>query len=63
MCKLKTVLITNIVIFSVVLLLHLTRAISQWNLTSGPLDFPVWFSYIVTIFLAYMIYINWRNLK
>jgi|APSaa5957512622_1039677.scaffolds.fasta_scaffold77564_2 hypothetical protein len=63
MCKLKTVLIANITLFSIVGIFHLVRAISGWNLVTGPLNFPAGYSYLAVVLLGGIVYLNWRNLK
>ena len=63
MSKLKKVLIGNIVIFSIVGMFHLIRAVSGWSLESGPYTFPAWYSYLAVVLLASFIYGNWSVLK
>ncbi len=59
----KNILIVNIVLFVVVALLHLWRAMSKEELIIGTLNLPVWASWIAVVVLGTLIYFNWRMLE
>ncbi len=62
MSNLKKVLIGNMVLFSIVAIFHLVRAVLGWSLVTGPFNFPAWYSYIAVVLLGGIVYLNWRNL-
>ncbi|MBI2667343.1 hypothetical protein HYX17_01075 [Candidatus Woesearchaeota archaeon] len=63
MNNIKSVLLINIIIFSLILVLHLVRSIIGLNAQIGDFNIPVWLSYIAIIISAYIIYINYKQIK
>ena len=63
MNNIKSVLLINIIIFSLILVLHLVRSIMNLNAQIGDFNLPVWISYIAIIISAYIIYINYKQIK
>ena len=61
--EMKNVLIANIVLFFVVALLHLWRAMSKQDLIIGTLNLPPWTSWIAVLVLGTLVYLNWRLLE
>ena len=59
----KTILGINIAVFSVVAILHLLRVILSLKLKLAGRIIPFWFSIIVAILLAILIYYNIKQLK
>ena len=54
--KTKIFLVIVSIIFLIIGILHLTRAILQWPASINNFDLPIWLSYIsavIAIFLAY----------
>lgn len=43
-------------LFTIVALLHLVRAISQWQLTLANWDIPLWISWVAVIITGYLAY-------
>ncbi len=56
------ILWSNVVVFSVVLILHLVRGIWGLELTLGTWGVPVWFSIIAVLLLGFLVVVNWRLL-
>ena len=63
MNNIKSVLLINIIIFSLVLILHLIRSVMNLNAQIGNFNIPVWASYVAIIISAYIIYINYKQIK
>lgn len=62
MCKLKTTLWINTVIFSVIGLLHLVRMLLQWPAQIGSWNVPLWLSGVGVIVAAVLVYCNGKHL-
>jgi len=58
--EIKKVLIVNLVLFVVVALLHLWRAMSKQDFIIGTLNLPVWMSWVAVIVLGSLAYLNWK---
>lgn len=61
--NLKSVLWTNITIFSIVLIIHLLRAVLDWQLVLFNWNVPVWASWLAVIILGGLVYINYKHLE
>jgi len=57
--KQRTFILTSIVIFFVVGLLHLFRSIYSMPANIGGFQIPLWLSYVVVVLTAYLWY--WGN--
>jgi hypothetical protein len=58
--KIKKLMQLNMVVFGVVSLLHLWRAIAGLELNIGTFNLPVWASYIAFIFVGILAYLNYK---
>ncbi|MBS3151950.1 hypothetical protein J4230_00920 [Candidatus Woesearchaeota archaeon] len=58
----KLALAINIVVFSLIFLLHLFRIVSNYSAKFGNWIVPMWVSYLALIALAFLIYINYKAL-
>ena len=58
--KVRTYLVTVSVIFGLVGLLHLLRAVSSWSLLVDNYGIPVWLSWTAFVVLAYLSYSGFR---
>ena len=63
MCKLHTVLGINVILFSLIGILHLLRAAFQWNVDINGWMVPVWLSVIGVIIGTVMVYFNAKHLN
>ena len=63
MLKLKTVLLINIALFSLIGLLHLLRIILQWKVSFGEKAVPYWPNLIGILIAIAMVYINAKHVK
>ena len=61
--EMKNVLVINIVVFGIVALLHLWRAMSETEANIGSFSLPVWGSWIGLIVACVLVYLNWTILK
>jgi len=60
----RAYLVTTVVVFAVVSLIHLVRAINGWSFTIGPYDLPMavsWIGFVVTAGLAAWSFILMRQ--
>lgn len=62
MCKLKTVLWINVVLFSLIGILHLLRLLRGWPAQIGGWDLPLWLSVIALILSGVLVYFNGKHL-
>ena len=62
MCKLKTVLWMNTMVFSVIALLHLLRLALRWPAQLGNWMVPVWLSGVGLIVAGVLVYFNAKHL-
>jgi len=56
-------LILASVIFGVIALLHLLRAIFSWPARIGNFDVPLWFSYVAVVAAGYLSWHMWNACK
>ena len=63
MAELKTVLKINVVIFALVAIVHLLRALLGWELQLGNWMAPVWVSVIAVLLTVALVYLNGKHLK
>jgi len=63
MLSLRKVLLTNVIMFSVVLLLHLSRIVFQIDVNIGSWNVQYWINGIAVILLGTMIFLNGKHLK
>ncbi|MBI2146777.1 hypothetical protein HYU22_05560 [Candidatus Woesearchaeota archaeon] len=61
MCKLKTTLWINTVLFSLMALLHLLRLLLQWPAQIGSWTVPVWLSGVGVIVAGALVYCNAKH--
>ena len=57
---LKTVRTVNMVVFGLVGLLHLWRAVTSKSLTIGTTGLPVWLSYLAVVLLGVLVWLNYQ---
>ncbi len=62
MKDLKSVLITNIIIFSLIFIIHLIRIITKFHVQFGDFIVPIWINYLVVIISAFIIYTNYKQI-
>jgi len=60
---LKNVLYVNITLFSLVLLLHLTRLLTGFSVRLGSWDVPLWVNAFGALLAAVLLYANYSQLK
>ncbi|MBI2148302.1 hypothetical protein HYU23_01355 [Candidatus Woesearchaeota archaeon] len=58
----KLALTVNVVVFSLIFLLHLFRIISGFEVRFGSLIIPNWISYIALVVALVLIYLNYKGL-
>lgn len=57
----KSVKWINVVLFTIVGLIHLWRIVTNRTLILGSFHVPVWTSYLVVLFLAVLVYLNVKS--
>ncbi len=60
---LKTVLTVNVVLFSLIGIVHLLRIIGQWEVRFGGWFVGYWLNVVAIVIAAAMVYINSRHLR
>ena len=58
----KLALTANIVVFSLVFLLHLSRILLNFDLKFANWFVPVWLNYIALVVVGLLIYLNYKGL-
>ena len=61
--KAESFLILNIIIFSVVAILHFSRFVLRTPVIIGEFALPVWLSAMAVVFLSFVIWLNWKETK
>lgn len=61
--KLKTLLKINIVLFSLIFLVHLYRLIFYFSVQVSGWEVPIWLNIIAVVIVAIIIWLNYKQMK
>ena len=61
--ELKTFFLFVGIIFTIVGILHLLRAVFSWSLQVGTFNIPLWTSWVAVVILAYLSYTAFKFSK